>query len=182
MKTAFLKFDKLVSHISQIFLYISAVAIFLMSLLCFCDVFMRYFFNSPIHGGQEMVTCFMAIFVFCGMGMATRRYRLTRVPLFLDMMKPAAKSFVEAVGSLLCCACSALFCRQLALSAIRYSKKLSVTVQTIEIPIWPLYAIAAVSCGLMALEMLLRCIKEIGAGCAAAKAPHATSDTEVTNG
>lgn len=171
--------DKIVNQISQIFLYVSSVSIFLMSLICFCDVFMRYFFNSPITGAQEMVTCFMAIFVFCGMGMATRRYRLTRVPLFLDMMGPAARNFVSAFGSLLCCACSALFCRQLALSAIRYSKKLSVTVQTIDIPIWPLYAIAALGCSLMALEMLLRCIKEFGAGISQSKTSHETH-TEVT--
>ena len=169
MRNAFLKIDQAVSWITKAFLWISAISIFLMAFVCFCDVFMRYFFNNPITGGQEMVQCFMAVFVFCGMGMATRRYRLTRVPLFLDMMGPAVRNFVQAVGSLLCCAASVLFCWQLTLSTIRYFEKASVQIPTIEIPYWPFYGVAAVGCGLMALEMLMRFIREIDAGCAAIK-------------
>lgn len=176
---AFQVVDKAISWVSKVFLWISAASIFLMSLVCFCDVFLRYFFNSPISGGQEMVQCFMAIFVFLGMGMATRRYRLTRVPLFLDKMGTISRNIVQAFGSLICCAASILFCRQLMLSAIRYYSKASALVQTINIPYWPFYAMASVGCGLMALEMLLRLIREIGSACTALK--KSEPDLEVSN-
>lgn len=180
MRTLFRKIDQIVHWISKVFLWISAAAIFLMSFICFCDVFMRYFFNSPISGGQELVQCFMALFVFFGMGMATRRYRLTRVPLFLDMMSPGPRNFVQSAGSLTCCAASALFCRQLMLSSIRYFFKSSVQIQTINIPYWPFYAVASIGCGLMALEMLVRFIKEIYTGCSAFKKRNHT-ESEVTD-
>lgn len=178
MRNLFRRIDQIINWISTVFLWISAVAIFLMAFVSFCDVFCRYFLNSPIKGGQEIVELSMAVFVFFGMGMAARRCRLTRVPLFLDMMGPALKSFFQAGGSIICCIASGLFCRQLMLSAIRYFSKTSVQSPTLGIPYWPFYLLASIGCGLMALEMLARFVKEIAAGCAALQ-QRKNSDEEV---
>ncbi len=178
MRNLFQRIDRIISRISTVFLWASAIAIFLMAFVSFCDVICRYFLNSPIKGGQEIVQFSMAVFVFFGMGMATRRYRLTRVPLFLDMMNPALKSFFQAGGSIICFIASGLFCRQLMLSAIRYFHKTSVQSATLGVPYWPFYLLASIGCGLMALEMLVRVIKEIAAGCAALQ-QRKNSDEEV---
>ena len=161
------KIDQGVNWISTVFLWGSAIANFLMSLICFLDVIFRYFLNEPISGAQELVQFSMAAFVFLGMGMAARRGRLTKVPLFLDMMKPAMRNFFQAGGSFICCAASALFCRQLMLSAISYYSKTSVTAPTLGVPYWPFYLLGSIGCGLMAAEMLIRGIKEVQAGRAA---------------
>lgn len=169
MSNVFKRIDQVVAWISTVFLWGSAIANFLMSFLCFLDVICRYFFNAPISGAQELVQFSMAAFVFLGMGMAARRNRLTKVPLFLDMMGPTAKNLCQAVGSFICCGTSVLLCRQLMLSAINYYSKTSVVAPTLGIPYWPFYLLGSIGCGLMALEMLIRGVKEVNAGIRARK-------------
>jgi len=163
------KIDDIAGRISKIFLYISAVAMFVMAFICFCDVIGRYFLNKPITGAQEVVQIAMAVFVFFGIGQAARNERLTKVPLFVDKMGPVMHNYVKAFASIAGVLTSILFCRQLMLTAISYSGGTIVKTATLGVPYWPLYGIASIGCGLMALELLMRAIREICAGTAALK-------------
>ncbi|MCL1827858.1 MAG: TRAP transporter small permease [Oscillospiraceae bacterium] len=170
MSKVFGKIDDVIRSISTAFIYVSAAALFLIAFLSFCDVIGRYFFNSPIRGAQELVELSMSVFVYMGIGMATRRRRLINVPVILEKMPIAAGYFFKTYAGLICCGISVLLCRQLGLSAINYYGELSSATQTFKIPLWPFYTTASVCCGLMALEMLARCIKDIAAGVKALKA------------
>ena len=155
------KIDHFLDKFSMIFLYISSAALFIMAFLCFLDVIMRYFLNSPIKGAQEIIQIAMVVFVFFGLAQAARGNRFVRVPLFLDKMGPRLQAGFKAFASAVGVFAAVLFSKQLMTNAIAHIPKLSMITPETGVPYWVLYMICAIGSILMGLELLARLIREL---------------------
>jgi TRAP-type C4-dicarboxylate transport system permease small subunit len=152
--------DQAVGSLSKIFLYISAVCLFIMSLTMAADVICRYFFNNAITGAQEIVQFSMSAFVFTGLGIAARKKAFTIVPLFLEMMSPWTRLRVEGASGLLCSFVSVLYTWKLGQNAAKYFTKAAAISSTLKIPTAPFYLLASVCCALMTLEFIFRAVAD----------------------
>lgn len=155
------KIDHFLDKFSMVFLYISSAALFIMAFLCFLDVIMRYFLNSPIKGAQEIIQVAMVIFVFFGLAQAARGGRFVRVPLFLDKMGKRLQAGFKAFASLVGIFVAVLFSRQLMINAIAHIPKLSMITPETGIPYWILYMVCSVGSIMLGLELIARFIREL---------------------
>lgn len=63
------------------------------------NVIMRYFFNSPIHWAEEVVTSLFVWTVFIGSAYAYRKHSHLGVDILVNMFPPKVKKVVKAVMS-----------------------------------------------------------------------------------
>lgn len=63
------------------------------------NVIMRYFFNSPIHWCEEVVTSLFVWTVFIGSSYAYRKHSHLGVDILVNRMPPKMKSVVKAIMS-----------------------------------------------------------------------------------
>lgn len=77
----------LVDRLQRAQMRLAATALIVMMLVTVVDVFMRYLFNSPIHGSYDIVEATLVIFVFHGLAVAFFR-RANIVIDLVDHMAP----------------------------------------------------------------------------------------------
>ncbi|MGN0773758.1 MAG: TRAP transporter small permease [Candidatus Ventricola sp.] len=63
------------------------------------NVIMRYFFNSPIHWSEEVVTSLFVWTVFIGSSYAYRKHSHLGVDIVVNLMPPKMKSVVKSIMS-----------------------------------------------------------------------------------
>lgn len=128
--------DKCVTPIVKVSGYISAFFLFCLMTLIFSDVFLRYFFNSPLLGGTELVEFLMAVTICFSLGYGQHLKRHVNVEIFYQKLEGRPKAVVDIVIHLLCIGIFILiaYC---GLTQAVYLKDANMTSQVLLIPVWP---------------------------------------------
>ena len=80
---------------------VNGLALLLMTLFTTLDVVARYFFNSPLESGVELVRLTMAIMIFAGLPVATARREHVTVGLMENVFRGKVAIFRQFVVDLI---------------------------------------------------------------------------------
>jgi len=134
---AYALFDRL--RVAQ--LRLASLALIVMMVVTLLDVFLRYVFNSPIHGAYELVEAMLVVFVFHGMSTAFLKRRNIVIDL-IDSFAP--RTLVVALirfTDLLSIATIALFAYAMITPALQ-SYSYGEVKMDLQVPIWYFWATA----------------------------------------
>lgn len=92
---------KIIHHLSRLFAYIATGVLGLMMLLTVVDVFLRYFFNSPITGTTEVTEFMMVIVVFPALAWCAVTRRHLKVDLLVSHLPPRIQAIIDFLTLLL---------------------------------------------------------------------------------
>ena len=88
---------KIIHNLSRWFAYISTGVLGLMMLLTVVDVFLRYFFNSPITGTTEVTEFMMVIVVFPALAWCAVTRRHVQVDLLVSHLPPRVQTIIDSI-------------------------------------------------------------------------------------
>ena len=135
-------------------------------LLTFLDVFLRYFFNSPIAGAHEVTEMLMPLVVFSGIAYAQCRKNHVTMDIVTERLSPENRTVLETSTTIWCAATCAV--------CIRATAKMALTTTTIThqlgVPINPfVWYVCFGFCTLMVaflldVLILLKRVQRMGAG------------------
>jgi len=116
-----------------------------MMTLTFLDVVMRYFFNAPIKGGFEVTEMMMAVLIFAGLPLVSRKNEHVTIDAFDRFFPAAVRKALHVVIHLVCAATLAGMGWLLYRKAGGFAEIGDVT-QTLKFPIAPfVYLMAALT-------------------------------------
>ena len=92
---------KIIHYLSRMFAYIAMGVLGLMMLLTVVDVFLRYFFNSPITGTTEVTEFMMVIVVFPALAWCAVKRRHVQVDLLVSHLPLAVQKIIDTFTLLL---------------------------------------------------------------------------------
>jgi TRAP-type C4-dicarboxylate transport system permease small subunit len=81
---------------------IAGLILISMMLITAVDVFARYAFNTPIRGAFELTEILLALLIYAGLPLVSRREAHVVVDLFESWMSEGVKRVLRVVGNLLC--------------------------------------------------------------------------------
>lgn len=159
MKKVYDVVNTIFEKVSKVCLMISSVVLFVVAALIFVDVFMRYFFNNPIKGQQELAELGTVIVVYFGLPFATRIRSHVRVEPITGMFPQSARNFLYGVLDFIITA----FMLLMAVKVFNQGQNLVLTpgnaTLILRIPYFYIYFIASVGALISAIEFLLDGIK-----------------------
>ncbi|WBU52390.1 TRAP transporter small permease [Paracoccus sp. SCSIO 75233] len=151
------KLEKLLSSIA-------VLALVIMMLAVTADAAMRYAFNAPIHGTQDLVAHYLMVAAyFCILSGAYSRGAQIRIDFVLGSLAPGLQHAVEAVG---CFATTVLFALIAWLSGSRAWNSFlreEVLPGSIPWPIWLTYALVSGGSALLAFRLFVNGIGHVAA-------------------
>jgi TRAP-type transport system small permease protein len=119
--------------------------LFCMMTLTFVDVILRYFFNAPLTGSFEVTELLMAVLIFCGLPLVSRRGGHVAIDTFERLFPGFVQGPLQRLVDLLCAAALGGMAWLLAGRAARFAAFGDVT-QTLKIGIAPfVYLMAALT-------------------------------------
>ena len=127
--------------------------LFAMMVLTFADVVLRYFFNSPIKGGFEVTEMMMAVLIFAGLPLVSRKHEHVTIDAF-DHFFPAAMRRVLYVIIHVICALALVGMAWLLYSKAASFAEIGDVTQTLKFPIAPfVYLMAALTLATAAVHV-----------------------------
>ncbi|MFC1862703.1 TRAP transporter small permease [Thermodesulfobacteriota bacterium] len=87
---------KAIHFLSKVTGYVATVVLGLMMLLTVADVFLRYFFNSPITGTTEMTELMLVVVVFPAFAWCAIQGRHVKVDLIVALFPPRIQVFIDS--------------------------------------------------------------------------------------
>jgi len=97
--TSFAKLDRGYHAIERALNYVAAAFLFSLMLLACAEVFMRYVFNSPIHGQADLVEIMIPTMGFFGLAYCQRLAGHVRMELLIHRLKGRALWIFEFMGN-----------------------------------------------------------------------------------
>ena len=159
MKKAYKAVNKAFEKVSTVSVYFGAVMLFLIVVLIFIDVIMRYVFNHPIPGQQELAELGTVVVVYFGLPFSTRMRGHVRVETIPGNFSVSARSILYGVLDFICF----VFLVFVTIKVFQQGGKLALTpgnaTLILRIPNFYIYYIASVGAAISAIEFLLDCIR-----------------------
>lgn len=141
---------KIIHALSRYAGYIATVVLGLMMLLTVADVFMRYFFNSPITGTTEITQLMMVIVVFLSLPWGGVTGSHVKVDLFVRRFGRKTRAIFDVVTLLLSLFIFAL----IAWRSLLESMQIETTTSLIGVPHAPFYYILTLGFVLLTLVVV----------------------------
>ena len=137
--------ERIIAKIVKAIGLVSSVFLFSLMAFIFYDVFCRYFFNSPVLGGTELVELLIALTIGLSFSYGQYLKRHIHVEIFYDMIKGRVKTVLDIIIHLICLGVYVLI-GYMALLQADYLKGVSMTSQVLLIPAWPFRMVLAIGC------------------------------------
>lgn len=137
---------------------LAAVVLFAMMTLTFVDVILRYWFNAPIMGSFEVTEILMAVLIFCGLPLVSRRGEHVAIDTFDPFLPRLLQRTLPVLMNLACAAMLGGVAWLLAGRAARFAEAGDLT-QTLKIAIAPFVWLMAALTLVTALVHLLAAIE-----------------------
>lgn len=141
---------KLIHVLSKYAGYIATVVLGLMMLLTVADVFMRYFFNSPITGTTEITQLMMVIVVFLSLPWGGVTGSHVKVDLFVGRFGRRTRAIFDVVTLLL----SLFIFAIIAWRSLLESMQIETTTSLLGVPHAPFYYILTLGFTLLTLVVV----------------------------
>jgi TRAP-type C4-dicarboxylate transport system permease small subunit len=110
--------------------------LFAMMLLTFTDVVMRYLFNAPVKGGFEVTEMMMAVLIFAGLPLVSRKNEHVTIDAFDRFFPVSIRRVLHVVIHLVCAATLVGMAWLLYRKAGNFAEIGDIT-QTLKLPIAP---------------------------------------------
>lgn len=121
---------------------LAAALLFSMMILTFVDVVLRYVFNAPIRGSFEVSETMMAVLIFAGLPMVSRKGEHIAIDSVVRLASPMLRRLSALAVQLGCAAALVGMAWLLWLKASRFATAGDVT-QTLKLPIAPVVQLMA---------------------------------------
>jgi TRAP-type C4-dicarboxylate transport system permease small subunit len=122
------------------------------------DVFLRFFFNSPITGTTEISQLMMIIIVFPALGWAAVDRTHIRVDLLIRLFPDKPKAVLNSITLLIALGVYSIIAWRSFLESAVVNRQTSL----INLPFAPFYWIMSVSLAIFCLAILALIIEEVG--------------------
>lgn len=123
----------------------------------------RWLFNKPIPADFEFVEIGVGIAVFAFLSYTQMRGGHIAVDTFTRCLSPRLNAVLDGVWALVLCAFLGMFAWGLASGAAE-ARQYGETLIQLPWPIWPIYAVASVLCGLACISAAATALVKFGAG------------------
>lgn len=150
--------EAVINIVNRIFYITGIVVLVMMMLMTVSDVFARYVFNKPILGTAELIQFMMVTLAFLAMVVITGVRGHIKVDLLSKYLPPMVKTSTEGIYSFFGIIIFALISWQNFIQ-VNEMQRTSRYSNLLDIPYSPFYFILAVSCGLIAMILLLNMIQ-----------------------
>jgi len=143
--------------------FFAMLSLALMMFLTFTDVVLRYIFNSPIGGAQEIIEFMMAVFVPISIAYCAQQKQHVSVDLFLGLLSDPVRKILDVVTSFLM---MVLFFFTTWESFIYISDEFQagLTSPVLYIPVYPfitIFAIAFLALSLVLIEQFFETLAKV---------------------
>jgi TRAP-type transport system small permease protein len=124
---------------------VAGTLLFAMMTLTFIDVVLRYFFNAPIKGGFEVTEMMMAVLIFAGLPLVSRKNEHVTIDVMDRIFPYGLRRLLHVLIHLVCAAALAGMAWLLYRKAGNFAEIGDIT-QTLKFPIAPfVYLMAALT-------------------------------------
>jgi TRAP-type transport system small permease protein len=142
---------------------IAVLALAALGVITVVDVGGRYLFNKPLLGAIEMSEFLMAFLSFGALALAELRNSHITVDFFVRALSERVQALLESMIALLGIAFWSFVSWRAAVHSVRLFNNGEVTSNLI-IPTWPFYLSVVVGCGLLALALIGRLLRNLRIG------------------
>lgn len=145
--------------------FLSATALGVLLVVTFASVIMRYFFNAPILGSNEIIQLASVVLVMLALPGAAQRSMHIRVDVFDRLIGPIGR----LIGDVLARVLSVYLLGVLAWRAfgkLQDAAEFGDTTNMLQIPLWPFYGLLVLGAVLYALVLVIQLIDIIRTGAA----------------
>lgn len=154
--------DRIVGVLVMVGAWIGAFAVVALMIHIIADVFLRYFFNSPLPATIEIVSYWwMILVIFPGIAFTQRRKEHVDVTLLTDMMPEVHRAGIRVVARVLTIATVAALAYYGWLAAIEQWHRGEIAMGSITILIWPMRFMVPFGMGLFLLQLLVDLYRDI---------------------
>ena len=146
--------SRVIYPLSKALVIISALITFAMAALIVVDIFLRYFFNSPIAGSLELEQLMLATLVFFTLAYAMINKSHVCIDIISSRYTPTVRLIMESILSILSAYLFAIICWQnvvRSFEAIEYQEVALIT----GLPFTPFYLITAFGSALIAIVLII---------------------------
>ena len=176
----------LLAHLCDLALAtVAGSLLFAVMVLTFVDVVLRYFFNSPVKGGFEVTEMMMAVLIFAGLPLVSRRHEHVTIDAFDSLFPVRLRRGLHVVIHLVCAATLVGMAYLLQRKAGQFAEVGDVT-QTLKFPIAPfVYGMAALTLATAMVHLAYAFTApppQAGLGGASAGGPAAADDARGAGG
>ncbi len=127
--------------------------VFVMAVVIFVDVFLRYIFHKPIVGSFEIIEVMLVVAVFLGIAHVQSQHAHISVPIVPDALKAKRRVSLNTITCLLTIGIVAMICWQ-SFTFTQYLMKANRFSPSILIPLWPFALIVFLGCTAMLIVLL----------------------------
>jgi C4-dicarboxylate transporter DctQ subunit len=132
-----------------------ALGMFIISLIIFVNVIMRYAFNSGLYWAEELVRYIVIYIVFIGTSIAVSRKAHINVDLYMNLKKKWKRDAFDFFNDL-ASICFSLFMLVVGIAIIIDQKDMGQTSTALEIPMYLVYLAMPIGGGLMLIRYLIQ--------------------------
>ncbi len=147
------------------------ISIPLLTLIIFCDVFLRYVFNAPLRWGDELSSLLLLVVLVGSLNLCTQQRGHVRMDSLYARFGPRLRRGVDAITNL-CGMVLAVFMTYQSVVTALENHRWNQGAEMIDVPYWPLSLFMA-GCGLL---LVLRFLFEL-LGISTVSAP--TQETQI---
>jgi TRAP-type C4-dicarboxylate transport system permease small subunit len=151
---------KIIQSLSRILNIIASFVLAAMMMITVADVFLRYFFKSPILGTTEITESMMACLAFFALAWCALRNSHLKVDLVMSLFSVRTQAVIDSITSFAGMVMVALIAWRSLLEGIEV-QRLQLISSLIKIPAFPFYYVIALGCAVLCLVMLSDLIKSI---------------------
>lgn len=135
------------------------IILVLMMLLTVCDVFLRFFFKSPILGSTEITEYMMVSLALC-VPYCTLMKKTIKMELFINRLSKRSRAvsdaFTDCIGFF-----TILFLSFQLFKEVRFAYNIGLSSSILGIPSFPFYGILAFSISIMGITLLVNIVENI---------------------
>ena len=151
-----------VGFVSKAINMVGMIVLVAMMLLTVADVFLRYFFNSPIMGGTE-ITEYMMVFLFLGVPWCIFNGRAIKMDLivakFPKNIQALLDGFTDTLGLVVM-----IFLTWQLFKEMKNADELGIASNVLGIPSAPSYGVLAVAVGVLCLVLAANILRNLVKG------------------
>lgn len=148
---------KFISFLSRLAGYLATVALGLMMILTVVDVFLRYFFNSPINGVTEITEFMMVVVVFPALAWCAITRRHVMVALLVSYFPPRVQNILDTITLLMTLGIFGIITWQSFLESL----DVGTTSALLNLPYYPFYWVLTLGFALFCLAIVALIIENI---------------------
>ncbi len=151
---------KLISKIAGI---ISIVCLLLMGILTSVNVFMRFVFNNPIRGTEEIIVYFMIVAGFLGIAWCAVQGAHVSIDMLIKHFPARTQTLIDAFTMLLALTVVPIIAWQ-GFAQSEYARVQKTASSYLGIPDQPFYIIMGIGFMMLALVLIIRLVESIVRG------------------